>query len=58
MQDGVISLFVLFSQFRLRDVLRGLICLLYNYACIYMWVHARAKDDIERNSSLGYHHLV
>ena len=39
MQDGVISLFVLFFQFRPRDILRGLICLLYNYACIYMWVH-------------------
>ena len=56
MHDGVISLFVLFFQFRPRDVLQG-ICLLYNYAFTYTWP-ARAKDDIERNSSLGYHHLV
>ena len=56
MQDGVISLFVLFSQFRPRDVLWE-ICLLYNL-CIHIHVGARAKDDIERNSSLGYNHLV
>ena len=44
MQDGVISLFVLFSQFRPRDVLRG-ICFLYNDAYIYMHVGSRAKDQ-------------
>ena len=32
-------------------------CLLINYACICTWVQVH-KTTFERNSSLGYHHVV
>ena len=32
-------------------------CLFINYACICTWVHVH-KTTFERNSSLGYHHVV
>ena len=45
------TLYVLFSQSRQRDDLQG-ICLL---SCTWMHMH---KTKFEKNSSLGYHHVV
>ena len=47
------SLYVLFSQFRPRDVLQGIAsCLFINYAYICTWMHVH-MTTFERNSSLG-----
>ena len=42
----------LFSQFRPRDILQAIA-----YAYICTWMHVR-KTTFERNSSLGYHHVI
>ena len=49
--NTLFTLYVLFSQFRPCDDLQG-ICLL---SCTWMHMH---KTKFEKNSSLGYHHVV
>lgn len=49
------GLYVLFSQFKPRDVLKG-ICIL-SFRKLYMHKHVN-KKTFERNSSLGEHHIA
>ena len=49
------GLYVLFSQFKPRDVLKGIFIL--SFRKLYMHKHVN-KKTFERNSSLGEHHIA